>query len=291
MDSSNPNTYAKSVLSRLTYRFKESSETPGLDAQVLLAHVLERTRTWVLAHPEIRLTPEQEVRLERFAGRLVSGEPLPYILGRWEFYGLEFEVSPDALIPRPETELLVDDALEWLRRHSGERLAADVGSGSGCIAVAIAVHHSQARVVAGDLSLPALRLAARNTARHAMQERVWCVQSDLLPAIGRHFDLICANLPYIPRETLAGLRVRRWEPVLALDGGVDGLDLVRRLLAQAAGSLAPEGLMLLEIEASQGDAASALAQSYFPGSEVSVVRDLAGRDRLIRIQAGPSDPL
>jgi release factor glutamine methyltransferase len=151
----------------------------------------------------------------------------------------------------------------------------------------VAVHHPGLQFVAGDVSQPVLRLARANVARHAVAERVWPVQADLLPVIGRRYDLICANLPYIPRRTLAGLRVRRWEPALALDGGPDGLDLIRLLLAQAVGALAANGLALLEIEATQGAAAAALARSHFPGAEVSVVRDLAGRDRLVRMQAGP----
>jgi release factor glutamine methyltransferase len=274
----------QSILNHITYRIHRRSETPGLDAQVLLADVLGRSRAWVLAHPEAQPTAEQQRRLETAVQRLEAGEPLPYVLGRWEFYGLELEVGPAALIPRPETELLVEEALRWLIDRPDPALALDVGTGTGCIAVSLAVHAPQARILATDLSPAALRLAARNAARHAVSGRVWPVQSDLAPACSRRFDLICANLPYIPSGTLAGLKVAEWEPGLALDGGVDGLDAIRRLLAQGPALLSPGGMMLLEIEARQGPPVRALAEQFFPTANVNVLRDLAGEDRLARIQ-------
>ena len=273
------------VLSQIRSRLEGQSETPGLDAQVLLAHIIGRPRSWVLAHPEVVLTSEQAGNLKSALARLVQDEPLPYILGHWEFFGLDFLVTPATLIPRPETELLVERALDWLRAHPGRRLAVDVGAGTGCIAVALAVHNPDLRLLACDLSLEALRVVQSNIQRHGVQERVSCLQADLLPALNQKVDLICSNLPYIPSETLQDLPVKRWEPFLALDGGPDGLNLIRRLLTNAQGVLAPEGLVLLEIEERQGEATLQLARSVFSHSGVELIHDLAGRHRLICIQA------
>lgn len=273
-----------SVLSQIRSRLERLSETAALDAQVLLAHILDKPRAWVLAHPEAALSPQQAEKLARALARLENGEPLPYVLGHWEFFGLDFLVTPAALIPRPETELLVERALEWLRQHPERRLAADVGAGTGCIAVALAVHIPDLRLLVCDRSLEALRVAQENVRRHGVQERAFCLQADLLPALGRKIDLICANLPYIPSTTLRSLSVARWEPTLALDGGPDGLSLIGRLLELAPLALAPGGLALLEIEAAQGAAALQLARTAFPDAHVELFPDLAGRDRLISVQ-------
>jgi len=250
---------------------------------VLLAHVLERPRTWVLAHPEVILSPDQERHLEVCLTRLEQGEPLPYVLEHWEFYGLDFLVNPAVLIPRPETELLVEQALDWLRATPGRRLAADVGTGSGCIAVSLAVHLPDLRVIASDISREALETARLNATRQAVSGRLICVQSHLIPPTSRPFDLICANLPYIPTEELKGLKVARWEPWLALDGGLDGLNHIRPLIDIASRSLARGGLLLLEIESSQGAVACTLAKAAFPDAEIGVLPDLAGNDRLVRV--------
>lgn len=273
-----------SVLSQIRARLERQSETAALDAQVLLAYILEKPRAWVLAHPEATLSPEQAEKLAGALARLENGEPLPYILGHWEFFGLDFLVTPATLIPRPETELLVERALEWLRQHPERRLAADVGAGTGCIAVALALHAPDLHLLVCDRSLEALRVAQENIRRHKVQERALCVQADLLPALGCKIDLICANLPYIPSATLRALSVARWEPTLALDGGPDGLSLIGRLLELAPLALAPGGLALLEIEATQGTAALQLARTAFPDARVELFPDLAGRDRLISIQ-------
>jgi release factor glutamine methyltransferase len=268
----------------LRTRLSAISETPGLDAQLLLAYVLEKPRAWVLAHPEAILTPDQERRLGESQTRLEQGEPLPYILGRWEFYGLDFIVNPSVLIPRPETELLVEHALIWLRAAPEGRLALDVGTGSGCIAITLAVHLPDLHVVASDISQEALKTTRLNAARHGVSNRVQCVQSALIPITDRPFNLICANLPYVPHEKLKKLKVAQWEPRLALDGGPGGLNLIRDLLSNAPNSLARSGLLLMEIEASQGSAARSLAKAAFPQAEVTLLPDLAGHDRLVKVQ-------
>ena len=272
------------LLPILRQRLSATSETPGLDAQVLLAYVLERPRTWVLAHPEVIPSPDQEHHLKVCLARLEQGEPLPYVLEHWEFYGLDFLVSPAVLIPRPETELLVEQALAWLRATPGRRQAADVGTGSGCIAVSLAVHFPDLHVVASDISREALKTARLNAARHAVSGQMTCVQSHLIPPTGRSFDLICANLPYIPAGKLEQLKVARREPHLALDGGPDGLDLIRSMIGSAPDCLARGGLLLMEIEASQGASVYTLAKKAFPQAEVNLLPDLAGNDRLVRVQ-------
>jgi len=272
-------------LKTLTAYLQGKSETPALDAQTLFAHILKRPRAWLLAHPEVHLTASQLAALEKAIARLQAGQPLPYILGEWEFFGLTFEVTPAVLIPRPETELLVERALRWLQTHPGRRCAAEVGTGSGCMAVSLAVHTPDLHVFATDLSFPALRVARRNIGRHRVTDRVHTVCGDLLTPFPYTFDLILANLPYIPSTTLRQLEVYRREPTLALDGGPDGLDLIRRLLEQAPRRLAPGGLLLLEIEASQGKTAASLAANAFAEAEIHVHPDLAGRDRLLEIRA------
>jgi len=272
-------------IEQITARLTCVTETPALDAQVLLAHILGRRRSWVLAHPEISLNPGQIAQLEDELLRLENGEPLPYVLQRWEFFGLDFSVSPQVLIPRPETELLVEQALVWLQAHPERRLALDVGTGSGCIALALAVHIPDLHILASDISAGALEQAQLNLRRYSPQARLEFVLADLLPAVGEPYDLICANLPYIPSSELAKLKVGQWEPRLALDGGLDGLSVIRRFLAQAPSGLAPGGLLLLEIEAGQGPAVMNLARQAFPQAEIVLLPDLAGKDRMVRIQS------
>ena len=257
------------------------SDTPALDAQVLLAHVLDKKRAWVLAHPETVLTAAQEQALHAAVKRLQAGEPLPYVLGRWEFFGRDFTLTPAVLIPRPETELLVERALAWLAGCSGALRVADVGVGSGCIAVTLAAERPGLKLVACDISWDALQVARQNAERHEVSGRVQFLQADLLSPLSGPFDLICANLPYIPSALLETLRVARTEPGLALDGGSDGLDVLRHLLADLPEKMKPGGLILLEIEASQGEAVQALARGLFPCSQVEILPDLAGHDRLI----------
>ncbi len=262
-----------------------SSERPMAEAQWLAAYGLERGRAWVAAHPEVILDGEQQRQLDDLLQRRVAGEPLPYILGEWEFYGLRLRVSPAVLIPRPETELLVEDGLAWLAENPNRRRAADVGTGSGCIAAALATRVQDLRFVAVDFSRAALRVAGENFATLGLTGRVNLVQGDLLSALVGPFDLVCANLPYIPRSALTELAVAKTEPLLALDGGEDGLRLIDALLRDATRWMSPGGLMLLEIEQGQGDAAVALAKQLLGEQvEVKLVRDLAGLAREVWIR-------
>ena len=278
------------LLTEVTRRLTSISDTPALDASVLIAHIIEKPRTWVLAHTEILLTPQQKTKLHDSLARLERGEPFPYVLGHWEFFGLEFELTPGVLIPRPETELLVEKAIAWLQESPVRRTIADVGTGSGAVAVAIAVNVPDVQVLATDISLEALKVARRNAIKFDVTNRINFVQCDLLPyhidPLPSHhqFDLICANLPYIPTDSLHSLPVFGREPTLALDGGADGLELIRRLLEVGSGWLAPAGMMLLELESTRGAQALALACDMFSQGTIHLHQDLAGKDRLLQIR-------
>jgi release factor glutamine methyltransferase len=253
-------------------------------AQALLAHITGRGRAWLFAHGEQPLSAADAARFVALLGRAAAGEPLAHLTGAREFYGLAFSVTPDVLIPRPETEALVDVTLEWAQaRALPTPRIIDVGTGSGAIAVALAVKLPQACIVAADISWEALVIARANAQRHGVAERLSFVLADLLEGLAGPFDAIAANLPYINREELAALEVGRWEPLVALDGGPDGLDMVRRLLQQAPSRIAPGGLLVLEIGSDQGARAAALCRDAFPLARVSILPDLAGRERVIRV--------
>ena len=291
----------RSALTDLTTGLRDVTDTPDLDAQVALAHVLDKSRTWILSHLDSPLSDSQADSVQQALSKLQAGTPLPYLLGHWEFFGLDFKVTPDVLIPRPETELLIEHALAFLQsrertrfsslRASPERSrrAADVGTGSGCIAVSLATQVPDLRVVATDLSLPALAVAKSNARKHGVSDRVDLIECDLLPPhpdplpTESHFDLICANLPYVPSHIVPGLPIFGREPTLALDGGPTGLDLIRRLLTIAPQWLAPQGLILLETEASLGMQTLSLAFDMFSEANIHLYQDLSGKDRLVEI--------
>jgi release factor glutamine methyltransferase len=277
-------TLISETLDDLRQRLTQVSQSPDLDSQVLLAHVLDKSRAWILAHPENSLTNEEILALEAAATRLETGTPLPYVLGQWEFFGLKFRITPETLIPRPETELLVENALTWLNQHPKCRLALDVGTGSGCIAIALASRIPDLKIIATDKSFSALDVARVNALQLGTLQQVEFLQANLMPPVKSKFNLICANLPYIPTSTLHTLKVYGKEPELALDGGKDGLDLIRSLIYLAAYSVSPGGLILLEIESSQGGIGSSLAKTVFPDAHIRILPDLAGLDRLLRIQ-------
>jgi release factor glutamine methyltransferase len=283
---------ASGLLSKITDRLAPLSDTPALDASVLIAHIVDRPRTWVMAHPELMLPSDQQKQLDDSLGRLERGESFPYVLGHWEFFGLDFDITHDVLIPRPETELLVERAIAWLQEspaRSARRIIADVGTGSGAIAVSIAVNVPEATILATDISGRALNVAKKNARRFDVEHRIEFVQCDLLPsspavlATQQHLDLICANLPYIPTQILRGLPVYEREPTLALDGGADGLELIRRLLQIGPEWLAPNGRMLLEIESTRGVQALSLGRDLFPAATIRLHPDLTGQDRLLEI--------
>jgi release factor glutamine methyltransferase len=265
------------------------------EMQVLLAHVTGQSRAWLLSHPEASLTPEQEKTIETAKRRFGEGVPLPYILGHWEFFGLDFNLTPDVLIPRPETELLIETALRWIRTYPKPAYRfIDIGTGSGIIPITLATHVPRAELVATDISSTALKVARTNAEKHGVSERIQFIEADLLPDNGRWttdgetaviglwstVDILTANLPYIPTETLKTLEIFGKEPALALDGGADGLELISRLLVALTAKMATGSLILLEIENRQGLAVKALARAAFPASDIQIKKDLAGHDRL-----------
>jgi release factor glutamine methyltransferase len=215
---------------------------------------------------------------------LLGGEPLPYLTEKQEFFGIDFKVTPDVLIPRPETELLVEFALDWLQKKKNKTLIADVGTGSGCIAVALGKHLSSAGIIGTDFSFDALQIAKDNIDRQALENQINLVQTDLLAGLTVKFDCICANLPYIPTKTLSTLKVGNFEPWDALDGGEDGLRFIKPLLNQSKKCIKPDGLILLEIESSLSHFVFELAAVVFPDSSIKIHNDLARLPRLVQIQ-------
>jgi release factor glutamine methyltransferase len=274
----------KKALRRGTDRLGGFCENPNLDAQVLLAHILGQDKSWLFAHHEYELSLRESGQFNSGIERLANGEPLPYVLGEWEFYGLKLQVSPDVLIPRPETELLVETAQEWLAANPGRRVAADIGTGSGCIPVALAMHVQNLHMIAADVSADALDVARRNAQRYFLDDRIHLMHSNLMENVPGPFSLITANLPYIPEARLPELAVSKWEPRVALGGGEDGLEYIRPFLQQASTRLAPGGLILAEIDASLELDVLELAKSLWPKAKVEVHKDLAGLPRMLKVQ-------
>lgn len=263
-----------------------------LDAEVLLAHALGLTRAQLYARLDQRLSPQDRERYQALLARRARHEPVAYIVGHRAFYGLDFFVDRRVLIPRPETELLVERAISMARARS-LRLIADVGTGCGAIAVTLAVHLPEATLYALDASPDALAVAEANCRRHGVEGRVRLLLGDLLSPLPQPVDLIVANLPYIPRGELRGLprAIRDYEPLAALDGGEDGLEAIRRLLAQAGEHLRPRGAILLEIGADQGPAVVALARRHFPTARAEIAKDYAGLDRVVIVELPKPHPL
>jgi release factor glutamine methyltransferase len=264
---------------------RQADGITSITSQAILAHILEHDRAWLLAHGEALIPSDQAARYAALLARAAQGEPLAYLTGERDFCGLAFSVTPDVLIPRPETEGLVETALRWNeQRPQPHPHLVDVGTGSGAIAVTLAVRLPQARLTAVDVSPPALAVARRNASRHGVEGRIEFVQSSLLENLPGPFDAIVANLPYIPTKTLLTLDVIRWEPSPALNGGQDGLDLIRVLIRQAVPRLLPGGLLALEIQYNQGLPVAALCREAFPTAPITIERDLAGLDRVVRVE-------
>ena len=253
-------------------------DTPRLDAELLLADLLGVGRAYLYAHPEeevgATILQEWQHRLKRRVRR----EPLAYILGKAEFYGLEFTVTPDVLVPRPETEVLVEAILA--RQPA---TVADIGTGSGCIAIAVAAHLPQARVWATDISEAALRVARENAERHGVADRIHFLQGDLLqPLAGLRFDMIACNPPYVAESERLSLQpeVREWEPPHALFTGKDPLQFHRQLAAEAHFHLHEGGWLMMEVGLGQAEAVATLLGEV-GYRDVRILNDLAGIGRVV----------
>ena len=258
------------------------------EAGSLLAYIMGRDRSFLLINEEKILAPSKVARFRKYVGRRAAGEPLQYITGHQEFFNLDFEVTPDVLIPRPETELLVEAALDLLGQMSEGSLICDVGTGSGCIAISILHERPDVNAVGLDISPAALRVAARNATRHRVQERFALAASDCFAALNAsfaRFAIIVSNPPYISEDALAGLQreVREHEPRAALTPGEDGLLIIRRLLADAPHFLLPGGHLLMEIGFDQHEAVKHLIDPQV-WTLINIYRDLQGIPRTAKLR-------
>jgi len=255
-----------------------------LEGELLLRHTLKISRVQLYINLEKELAPRQEEALRHLLERRLSGEPAAYITGRREFYGLDFNVNPGVLIPRPESELLVEKALS-IAKNRPSVIIADIGTGSGALAISLAVGLPRAKVYAADISVAALKVARLNCRKHGVSDRVRLLEGNLLEPLPEPVDIIVANLPYVSWSELApGL-----EPPLALDGGADGTETIKRLCRQVGGKLKSGGSLLLEIGQGQREAVTAILHNIFPGGEIEVIPDLGGIDRVVSLSlsAGP----
>jgi release factor glutamine methyltransferase len=289
-------------------RLAAATEEAALESELLLRHALGLGRVQLYQRLSERLTRQQFAAFRALVERRLADEPTSYITGNREFFGLDFEVTPAAIVPRPETETLVELVTAFARERYGDApfTLVDVGTGCGAIAVSVAHALPGARVLANDISCAAVALARRNAARHRVAGRVELVEGDALGWLrspstrsaadavravrangedepGRRVDLIAANLPYVRTSDWERLppEIRDHEPRTGLDGGPDGLRVIARLLAQLPECLAPGGALFAEIGDDQGKAAAALARGAFPEGDIRIERDLAGRDRVL----------
>ena len=304
------NATVSSALSAGIARLRASgSESANLDAELLLGMVLRVERTTLRAHPEATVGADAHAAYEAALARREAGEPVAYIRGFKEFHGLALGVDARALIPRPETETLVDAAeAEIMRRltsaprgeGSPPLRVADVGTGSGAIAIALVAAlrrrgaDGEIEILATDASPDALDLARENAVGHAVADRLRFAEADLLPTLPtvaeRPFEVVLANLPYVRSDTVGTLPIAAsFEPRLALDGGPDGLAVIRRLLERLTTALAPDGVALLEIGGDQGDAIVAAVAAQLPGWSCVVLPDLGGLPRVARIERTAPD--
>jgi len=264
------------------------SATPGLDAEVLLRHVLGIDRTELFVRLPEPIAAKDLATYDHLLEERAGDIPVAYLTGEREFMGLAFEVGPGVLVPRPETELLVAWAVSWLgTRHQGRVIVVDVGTGSGAIAISIAAAMEpdwRGRIIASDISPLAIAIAARNRMRLHAQHRVALVQGSLISGLRGPVDLMLANLPYLRPDQIVENPSLGAEPRLALDGGPDGLDLIRRLLEDAPRILAPGGAIGLEIDPSQRGDVISMAHRAFPASDIDVLPDLAGLARHVTIR-------
>jgi release factor glutamine methyltransferase len=251
-----------------------------LECEIILRHAMGIDRVQMYLNLNLELTPEQEETFWGLLGRRLNGEPVAYITGRCEFYGLDFYVDKRVLVPRPETELLVDEAIGIAQQHPVNSLA-EGGTGSGAIAICLALNIPQANIYATDASAAALEVALINCQTHGLEQRIQLLHGDMLAPLPEAVDLIVANLPYV-REAELPLTT---EPRLALDGGADGLDAIRRLCQGLDRKLKPRGHLVLEIGQGQAAEVSGLLRGLFPRARVEVSPDLAGIERVVSLLA------
>jgi release factor glutamine methyltransferase len=260
----------------------------SVEAELLLGHILGMSKTQVYIEPERSLTPDETEHLHCFVRRRLGHEPTAYILGHCEFYGVDFYVDYHTLIPRPETELLVEKAVEIAHQisHRGERITiADIGTGCGAIGVSLALALPQAKVYATDISASALRVTGMNCQRHEVNSQVELLQGNLLEPLPQPVDMIVANLPYIKDCEFKNLspEIINFEPAVALAGGEDGLDKIHQMLEQIPGKLNYRGCLIMEIGQGQGERATSLIKSSFPQASIELISDFGNIERVVKV--------
>ena len=255
-------------------------EDARLESELLLRDALRIGQVQLYQEPDRRLTPREEAGFWRLVERRLRGEPTAYITGRREFYGLSFSVDSSVLVPRPESELLVAEALRIACSRPVTRVA-EIGTGCGAIAITLALGLPEARIYATDISAPALKVARLNCQNHGVADRICLLAGDMLDPLPVPVDLIVANLPYVPELEVSRLGLADFEPLLALDGGRDGLEKIGRLCSGVGDKLRPGGFLLLEMGQGQGRGVTALLRRLFPSAGMEVIPDLAGIDRVV----------
>jgi release factor glutamine methyltransferase len=270
------------------YFTNKGIESPRLSAELLLSYVLGLKRIELYTHFDKSVSKEQLDKLHDLVKRAGEHEPIAHLTGKTEFYSLQLQVSPDCMIPRPETELLVERAVEFLRLRSGTQFVCDLCTGCGCIAVAIARNFRDARIIATDISDAALRIAAANVEKHGLKDRIKLLQGDLFEPIVpqldvKGFDLIVCNPPYVSSAEFKKLEknVRDYEPRLALFAGEDGLDIFRRICKQVDKFLKPDAVLMLEIGYAQGQAVKGLLERAGVFTEIKIEKDFHNNDRIV----------
>jgi release factor glutamine methyltransferase len=259
---------------------RHNIEDASLEAELLLRHTLKIDRAALYTEPDRLLTKRQEENYRQFIERRLQGEPSAYISGHREFFGLDFYIDKNVLIPRPETELLVEQIIAHAGNYQNP-VIVDVGTGCGVIAVSLAVHLPQAKIYAIDISPAALKVARRNSRKHNVQDRITFLIGDLLEPLPAPADIIVANLPYVLTADVPKVNTSGFEPMLALDGGADGLDVIKRLILQAKNKLKPDGCLLLEIGMGQSKATADLLGNIYPAAKIEIIPDLSGIQRVV----------
>ncbi|MFC1904696.1 peptide chain release factor N(5)-glutamine methyltransferase [Chloroflexota bacterium] len=254
-------------------------EDATLECELLLRHALKINRVQLYLDLDQELGPEQEKLFSHLIGRRLGHEPVAYIIGHREFYGLDFYVDQRVLIPRPESEMLVEKALELAQSRTISTIA-EIGTGCGAIAISLALNLPQVKVYATDISASALEVALFNCQRHGVTDKIILLQGDMLEPLPEPVNLMVANLPYVKAEEM---NAGQFEPRLALDGGADGLEKIHRLCQQLSDKLHPGGCLLLEIGQGQGRAVTALLHRLFPSARVEVALDLGGIKRMVSL--------
>ncbi len=261
-------------------------EDATLESELLLRHTLKISRVQLYLDLDYELNSKEEKTLQHLIKRRLSGEPAAYITGHREFYGFDFYVDPSVLIPRPESELLVEKALK-LAQNRPIPTIAEVGTGCGAIAISLALNLPQTKIYATDISASALKVALFNCQKHGVVDRICLLQGDMLDPLPEPVDLIVANLPYVKESELPPIYSANFEPLLALNGGSDGLEKIRQLCRQTTNKLCPDGYLLLEIGQGQRRAVTTLLRRLFPSAKIEVTPDLGGIDRVVSLALPP----